>query len=91
MIQVTKRFFQDDKGNYVIAQWPNLPLYMIGVSALLSRAGFGQDITRLFQLTTFGSIFLWAYLEITQGDAPFRRVLGAAAMIWLLGTTNLGY
>lgn len=88
MFNLLKRFFQDDKGDYVIVQWPNLPVYMIMASSLLSRMNLGSDAHRLFQLTTFGSIFLWAFLEITQGDSPFRRVLGAGVMVWLLATTT---
>ncbi len=83
-----KRFFQDDNGEYVVAQWPNLPVYMIMASSLLSRLNIGSAAHRLFELTTFGSIFLWAYLEITQGNSPFRRVLGAGVMVWLLATTT---
>ena len=88
MLNLFKRFFQDENGNYVIAQWPNLPVYLIMASSLLSRMNLGSDAHRLLQLTTFGSIFLWAFLEITQGDSPFRRVLGAGVMVWLLATTT---
>lgn len=89
MTNMFKRFFQDDKGRYVVVQWPNAPVYMILASSLLSRMDLGSDAQRLFELTTFGSIFLWAFLEITQGESTFRRVLGAGVMVWLLGTTSV--
>lgn len=88
MANMVQRFFQNDKGEYVVAQWPNAPVFMIMASSLLTRMSLAPDTHRLFQLTTFGLIFLWAYLEITAGDSPFRRVLGAGVMVWLLATTT---
>lgn len=61
---------------------------MIMASALVARLEVGANAHQLFELTTFGFIFHWAYLEITQGESPFRRVLGAGVMVWLLATTT---
>ena len=88
MTNAVKRFLQDDSGRYVVAQWPNLPLYIIMASGLLSRLDVGANAHQLFEHTTFGFIFHWAYLEITQGESPFRRVLGAGVMVWLPTTTT---
>ncbi len=87
MTGIVKRFFQDENGRYVIMQWPNGPAYLSAASVVLSRITRGTDAHRLFEYTTFGTIFLWSYLEITQGDSPFRRTLGAVVMAGLLGTT----
>jgi hypothetical protein len=87
MTDSLKRFFQDENGQYVVAQWPNVPAYLAFASLLLTRMSAGTDLYRLFERITFGTIFLWSYLEITQGESPFRRVLGAGVMTWLLGTT----
>jgi hypothetical protein len=87
MTNSLKRFFQNENGRYVVAQWPNVPAYLAFGSLLLTRMSAGTDLYRLFERITFGTIFLWSYLEITQGESPFRRVLGAGVMTWLLGTT----
>lgn len=87
MTDTVKRFFQDDNGRYVVAQWPNGPAYLAFASALQTRMTVGSNAHRLFQYTTFGAIFLWSYLEITRGESPFRRSVGASVMAWLLGTT----
>lgn len=87
MTGTAKRFFQDENGRYVVMQWPNGPAYLSMASAVLARISRGTGSHQLFEYTTFGAMFLWSYLEITQGESPFRRVLGAGVMAWLLGTT----
>lgn len=87
MTDTVKRFFQNENGQYVVIQWPNGPAYLSMASAILSRLSRGTNAHRLFNYTTFGTIFLWSYLEITQGESPFRRTWGAGVMAWLLGTT----
>ena len=71
---------RDKNGNAVLGQSPNLPilgwLVCITVSFLLPsgllKTGFG----------TLGSalLFLWAYLEITDGSTIARRALGIIVM-----------
>ena len=87
MARTLKRFFQDDNGRYVVMQWPNGPAYMSFASVLLKRMTVGTSQHRLFEYTTFGTIFLWSWLEVTQGESPLRRAVGASVMAWLLGTT----
>lgn len=74
-----KNFFTGKDGKYVVFQWPNPPLYLWLVSALI--ASFSQgNIQAGFSSIAAASIFAWAYLEITDGESPFRRLLGIIVM-----------
>ena len=77
-------FFRDRRsGEIVIAQWPNLPLWLFGITALVamltsgSSVGFWTDIASRLFLTW------WARDELLRGVNPFRRSLGAAVLIGL--------
>lgn len=68
---------------YPIAQFPNPPL-IIGLLALGLRyaaSGPGADI---LAITGYSFIGAWAYLELTDGVNLFRRVLGAAGLVYVL-------
>ena len=77
-------FFRDRRsGEIVIAQWPNLPLWVFGITAVIamltagSSVGFWTDIaSRLFLAWLAGD-------EVLRGVNPFRRCLGAAVLIGL--------
>ncbi len=77
-------FFRDrSSGRIVVAQWPNLPLWLFGIAAVIamltagSSVGFWTDIaSRLF-------LIWWAGDELLRGVNPFRRCLGAAVLIGL--------
>jgi len=74
-----KQFFTNKDGQYKIIIWPNPPLYLWLVSALI--ASFSQgNIQAGFSSIAAASIFAWAYLEITDGESPFRRFLGIVVM-----------
>lgn len=68
-------------GRITVAQWPNLPLgiYLVGalVSLMLHPTGSAGS------LVTWGTRFalaVWSALEIGGGVNPFRRILGAAVL-----------
>lgn len=84
-MKIHKLLFQDNTGKYIVGQPPNIPVYLIIGSFLLSQLTQHLPIHRLFETTLSGSIFLWSYLEITYGESLFRRILGGLVMLLLLG------
>ena len=76
-------FFRDQRsGRIVIGQWPNLPLWLFGITAILAAlttgsVGLWSDIA--------SRIFLgwWAADELLRGVNPWRRCLGAGVLILL--------
>jgi hypothetical protein len=88
MTTTLKDFFSDSRGRVVIAQRPNVPIVgwaVLLVASLLIRGPLGA-VLRFFS-TAF--LFTWAYLELTQGDSPFRRTLGGAVLLYLVVTRLL--
>jgi len=70
-----KDFFRDKKGELVIWQTPNTPLWIaLGFWVL----GF-VPISQVESISKWGTslaLLYWSHLEIVSGDSPFRRVLG---------------
>lgn len=69
--------------DYPIAQFPNPPL-IVALVALALRWVTPDDWADA--LTAIGYVFLaaWAYLELAEGVNLFRRVLGAAALVYVI-------
>ncbi len=79
------QFFKDPKGQIVIAQFPNGPLW-VWLGATLLESLKISFIPPLW-ISTIGliAILYWAGLEIFQGVNGFRRCLGLlVAMIVLM-------
>lgn len=75
------RFFRDRNGKIVLGQFPNVPLLgwlVFVVAAAILPSGI---LSRGFAGLAGAFLFVWAYLEITQGVTMFRRVLGAIVLI----------
>lgn len=73
---------------FPIAQWPNPPLWVALVAAVLSRLTTGVA-SGIADAVFYLAIGAWAYLEITEGVNWFRRLLGAGVagyLAWRLGT-----
>lgn len=68
------KFFKDGKGKAVLWQNPNIPL--IGWALFRVLSFFSDSQKHGFSLVADAFLFLWAYLEITQGVNYFRRTLG---------------
>lgn len=83
MNHAIQRFFTDRHGRVVIAQWPNLPLVAWAVLGIAARFG-GDRWAPLLHFLSGAALVTWAYLEATHGDSPFRRVLGAAVLAWMV-------
>jgi hypothetical protein len=79
------KFFRDSNGNIVIAQPPNLPIIVWGVTSLLKLIFTSGLINIGLNLLAFGSLFTWAWEELFQGVNYFRRVLGFIVLAGLLG------
>ena len=69
--------------DYPIAQFPNPPLIAALVAFALRWITPGSWTNAL---TAVGYVFLavWAYLELSAGVNIFRRLLGAAAMVYVI-------
>lgn len=77
------RTFRDEKGNIVLAQFPNLPL-LVGLGATLLQFILTSGYIHAgLQAISFGSFFTWAWQELFEGVNYFRQSLG---LIVLLGT-----
>ena len=74
----------------MIAQWPNLPLWLFGAASLVavlaagSPAGFWADVASRIFLTW------WAGDELLRGVNPWRRCLGAAVLVAIAVRLALG-
>lgn len=78
---VARFFTNSDTGKLAVVQWPNLPL-SIFLAATGVRFLSHPEGTAGTAVTVVGgvAILVWSLLEITRGDSPFRRVLGAAVL-----------
>lgn len=76
---LTRRLFQDNTGNYVVTQPPNIPIYLL-VLGVIGRSVSSGAVEEFFSILASGAIFTWAFLELVYGESLFRRVLGAVVM-----------
>ena len=76
-------FFRDRRsGRIVIGQWPNLPLWLFGITSVVAMLTSGSialwsDIASRIFLTW------WAGDELLRGVNPWRRCLGAGVLVLL--------
>jgi len=81
-------FFKDKKGKLAIVQQPNILIILWAGLSVLSKVVDGQISNGISALAA-GVLIFWAYLEITDGDSMFRRVLGVVvALFSLYGIIN---
>ena len=70
---------------YVVAQVPNAPL---AIALLALVAGWlldeGSTAFSVARAIFFVGFTIWAYLELAEGVNGFRRVLGAAALAYVV-------
>ena len=77
------RFFRNpETGEVVVAQAPNLPLWVWLVATVVRRV-LSPDGALGVVVSVVGTLALvvWATLELARGDSPFRRVLGAVVLV----------
>ncbi|MBS9387351.1 MAG: hypothetical protein HEQ24_25435 [Dolichospermum sp. BR01] len=78
--------FRDSNGKIVLAQMPNLPLIVWIVANLLALFFTNGKINTVLVLLADGSLFTWAWMELFQGVNYFRRLLGLAVFIGIIGS-----
>ncbi len=81
--------FRDSSGQIVLAQPPNLPIIVWGVTSLLKLAFTSGEINTGLDLVAFGSLFTWAWEELFQGVNYFRRALGLLVLVGILASRTL--
>ena len=77
------RFFRSPKsGRIVVVQMPNPPLWTF-LAATAVRLLFEPDgsVGAIASIIGTVALMVWATLEITRGESPFRRVLGAVVVL----------
>lgn len=77
------KFFRDKNGKVVIFQPPNIPITGWFLCTIAAYFFQGQIKDGLHGLGT-AFLFLWAYLEITEGVNYFRRSAGSIVMLYIL-------
>ena len=84
------RWFRDSSGRMVIAQFPNLPLFIWGFAWALDIMieTKAQSLSTGLNWLGFFALCYWAWLEITQGVNRFRKALGWAVIL-LSGSSRL--
>lgn len=79
-----KQFCSDKDGKVTLAQSPNLPIVGWVVFKLISIPISNQPVKTGFESVATAFLFVWAYLEIVEGDSNFRRLLGVVIMILIV-------
>lgn len=88
---VWRWWFEDRRtGQITIAQFPNWPLWAIGVAWMVGRvADDGSVVADIATVTATGLWFVWGADELVRGVNPWRRLLGigviASQVFRLLG------
>ena len=79
-------FFRNaDTGRVVVAQVPNLPLWLwIGATAVQGVFRPHGPLATVLSVAGTVGLAVWAALELARGDSPFRRVLGGLVLAWMI-------
>lgn len=77
-----KDFCSDKDGKITLAQSPNLPIVGWIAFKLAAMLTTNAQLKTGFELIGTAFLFTWAYLEITEGDSNFRRLLGVLVMLF---------
>jgi hypothetical protein len=74
-------FWRDKKGNIVIWQAPNLPLWFWVGATIGSKIISDITVKQDFEIIAFLAIVTWSWMEILYGASPFRRALGGFVLV----------
>lgn len=77
-----KSRFKKISGNYAVLQTPNAPIIGWAIFLVLAHLLSAGRWELAASYISFGFLFTWAWLEITQGANNFRRLLGAAVIVF---------
>jgi hypothetical protein len=86
MNKLLEKFITDKNGKIILGQPPNLPIigwFVCMVVSFILPVGF---LKNGFMNLSGAFLFLWSYLEITEGVSYFRRFLGVIVLSVLVGT-----
>lgn len=74
-----------------VAQLPNLPIWVFLASTVLGWVLPDPSTAHtVVRAVATGALLWWAVDELVRGVNPFRRMLGAGALLWVLtGLTGL--
>lgn len=75
-----ERFFKDKDGKVVIGQTPNAPILVWAVLLVANLFIHNSHIGTLQNVF----LFVWAYLELTDGVNYFRKALGAVIALGII-------
>lgn len=75
-MQNLKEIFIDNKGEVVIAQFPNLPIIIALLSWIISISLDDVNLSIKFSNLSFSFFLVWSWLEMSYGVNIFRRTLG---------------
>lgn len=80
------KFFANKRGEPVIWQWPNTLLWIwIALKVFILIVSDESLKTHVGNLSA-AILFTWAYLEISEGESLFRRILGTlVAIVVIIG------
>ena len=69
--------------SYPVAQFPNAPLFVAfgGLAVAAVTDDSAQDYAMAVH---YVGLAAWAWLELADGDNAFRRVLGAAGLVYVV-------
>ncbi len=81
-----KKFFQNEKGEYVITQRPNWPIIIWALTqSIILFTSFSDNF--FVQIVNFIAITTWAVQEVLDGESPFRRSLGGVVLGFIIVTS----
>ena len=69
---------------FPLVQPPNAPLW-IALAAWLLAAPTDGSVHAYARATFYAALAAWAWLELTDGTNWFRRLLGAAGLVYVVG------
>jgi hypothetical protein len=86
------RFFRNpDTGRLAVVQVPNLPLVLFlalrGLQLVLSPDGWVADV---LHWGGTAALTWWSVDEVARGSSPFRRVLGAVVLAYVVVSVAAG-
>lgn len=79
-----QRMFENAEGKIILAQVPNVPLIGWIVFSILTQINILQEYSTGFSMLSRAFLFVWSYLELTEGVNSFRKILGLGVMCVLL-------
>jgi hypothetical protein len=82
--RIINKFLQDKNGVVVLIQPPNLPIVGWFVFMVVGTTLSDTLLKKGFIALSGAFLFVWAYLEITQGVTYLRRLLGVVIVVVII-------